>query len=80
MTWTSSTVLLIALGFLLPSLVTLINSVADRNRAADNADVIRARRGRDTPTAGRAPSSPRRCTAQPSRYRIENGRAALSTV
>ncbi|MER6851600.1 hypothetical protein AB0A81_27200 [Streptomyces flaveolus] len=40
-------VLLIALGFLLPSLVALINSVADRNRAAGKADVIRARRGSD---------------------------------
>lgn len=43
------TVLLIALGFLLPSLVALINSVADRNRAAGKAEVIRAQRGSGNP-------------------------------
>jgi hypothetical protein len=43
------TVLLIALGFLLPSLVALIHSVADRNRAAGKADVIRAKRGSGHP-------------------------------
>jgi hypothetical protein len=43
------TVLLIVLGFLLPSLVALIHSVADRNRAAGKADVIRAKRGSGHP-------------------------------
>ncbi|GAA3808401.1 hypothetical protein ACFQ0G_53440 [Streptomyces chiangmaiensis] len=39
------TVLVVVLGFLLPSITGLINSTADRNRDAGKAEIIRARRG-----------------------------------
>lgn len=39
------TILLVVLGFLLPSLTSLINSKADRNRDAGKAEIIRAQRG-----------------------------------
>lgn len=39
------TVLLVVLGFLLPSITALINSKADRTRDAGKAEIIRAQRG-----------------------------------
>jgi hypothetical protein len=38
------TVVLVVLGFLMPSLTGLINSAADRNRDAGKAEIIRAQR------------------------------------
>ncbi|MFD3479885.1 hypothetical protein [Streptomyces sp. NPDC058695] len=38
------TILLVVLGFLLPSITSLIHSKADRNRDAGKAEIIRARR------------------------------------
>ncbi|MEV5472764.1 hypothetical protein ACIRH0_04025 [Streptomyces sp. NPDC093675] len=43
------TILLVVLGFLLPSITALISSKADRNRAAGKAEIIRARRGCQRP-------------------------------
>ncbi|GGZ50379.1 hypothetical protein [Streptomyces bluensis] len=39
------TVVLVVLGFLLPSVTGLINSAADRNRDAGKAGIIAAQRG-----------------------------------
>jgi hypothetical protein len=39
------TILLVVLGFLLPSITALINSKADRTRDAGKAELIRAQRG-----------------------------------
>lgn len=39
------TILLVALGFLLPSVTSLINSKADRTRDACKAEIIRAQCG-----------------------------------
>lgn len=48
------TLLLVVLGFLLPSITSLINSKADRTRDAGKAEIIRAQRG------GHHPGSKRR--------------------